>query len=53
MMAGQSPLKVGVVGGGIAGLSAAIALKRAGHSVEVSELFFSRIPRQRDPLFVT
>lgn len=42
MMARQSPLKVGIVGGGIAGLSAAIALKRAGHSVEVSELSFSR-----------
>lgn len=42
MMAQQSPLRVGVVGGGIAGLSAAIAMKRAGHIVEVSELFCSR-----------
>ena len=34
----KSPqLEVGIVGGGIAGLSAAIALKRAGHKVEVSE----------------
>ena len=35
-MASQSPLEIGIVGGGIAGLSAAIALKRAGHAVEVS-----------------
>lgn len=41
MMTRQSPLEVGIVGGGIAGLSAAIALKRAGHCVEVSELFLS------------
>ncbi len=34
-MATQNPLEVGIVGGGLAGLSAAIALKRAGHRVEV------------------
>lgn len=28
-------LNVGIIGGGLAGLSAAIALKRAGHRVEV------------------
>lgn len=39
-MANQIPLEVGVVGGGIAGLSAAIALKRARHKVEAS----SQIP---------
>ena len=35
-MASQSPLEKGIVGGDIAGLSAAIALKRAGHAVEVN-----------------
>ena len=29
-------LKVGIVGAGVAGLAAAIALKRIGHDVEVS-----------------
>ena len=40
-MASQSPLSIGIVGGGIAGISAAIALKRAGHAVEVSAGKFS------------
>ena len=35
MMRDESLLQIGIVGGGIAGLSAAIALKRAGHAVEV------------------
>ncbi len=34
-MAAQLPLKVGVIGAGIAGLAAAIGLRRAGHDVEV------------------
>jgi 2-polyprenyl-6-methoxyphenol hydroxylase-like FAD-dependent oxidoreductase len=35
-MGSQSlPLKVGIVGGGIAGLSAAIALRNEGFDVEV------------------
>jgi len=39
-MAKQNPLEIGVVGGGISGLSAAIALKRAGHKVEVNSFLF-------------
>ena len=35
MVQENSPLDVGVIGGGVAGLSAAIALKRAGHNIEV------------------
>jgi ribulose 1,5-bisphosphate synthetase/thiazole synthase len=42
-MAKQSPLEIGIVGGGIAGLSAAIALKRAGHKVEVTSLLIFHI----------
>lgn len=34
-MAAQTGLKVGIVGAGVAGLSAAIALRRIGHDVEV------------------
>lgn len=33
----SSPLQVGIVGAGIAGLAAAIAASRAGHSVEIFE----------------
>ncbi|KAF4308697.1 Salicylate hydroxylase [Botryosphaeria dothidea] len=36
-MSSNAPLDVGIVGGGIAGLSAAIALKRGGHNVEIYE----------------
>jgi NADPH-dependent glutamate synthase beta subunit-like oxidoreductase len=32
-------LQVGIVGAGVAGLSAAIALRRIGHDVEVREKF--------------
>ena len=32
---GSKPLKILVVGAGIAGLAAAIGLRRAGHQVEV------------------
>lgn len=35
---GDVSLDVGIVGAGIAGLSAAIALTRSGHRVEVSRL---------------
>ena len=31
------PLRIGIIGAGIAGLGAAIALRRAGHEVEVFE----------------
>lgn len=34
-MSSQTGLKVGIVGAGVAGLSAAIALKKIGHDVEV------------------
>jgi salicylate hydroxylase len=37
MTAGWRKLSVGVVGGGIGGMSAAIALRRAGHSVVIYE----------------
>lgn len=43
-MAGPSTLNIGIIGGGIAGLSAAIVLKRAGHNVEVSELLLFHFP---------
>lgn len=45
-MVKNGQLEVGVVGGGIAGLSAAIALKRSGHRVEVSNEFRPEMPRQ-------
>lgn len=32
---GENGLKVGIIGAGIAGLGAAIALSRSGHHVEV------------------
>lgn len=35
-MSHAGALEVGIVGAGIAGLAAAIALRRAGHNVEVS-----------------
>jgi thioredoxin reductase len=34
----NNSLEVGIIGGGLAGLSAAIALKRGGHKVEVIAL---------------
>jgi glycine/D-amino acid oxidase-like deaminating enzyme len=43
-LADETGLQVGVVGAGIAGLSAAIALRQAGHNVEVRvhfSLFFT------------
>jgi thioredoxin reductase len=36
------PLQVAVIGAGIAGLSAAIGLRRAGHGVVVSHLYALR-----------
>jgi salicylate hydroxylase len=38
-MTGWRILNVGVIGGGIGGLSAAIALRRAGHEVTIYERF--------------
>ena len=35
---GERRLEVGIIGAGIAGLGAAIALGQAGHGVEVSDL---------------
>lgn len=35
-MSSQTSLKVGIVGAGVAGLGAAIALRKIGHDVEVS-----------------
>jgi thioredoxin reductase len=35
-MSSERVLQVGIVGAGIAGLGAAVALRRAGHDVEVS-----------------
>lgn len=37
MPQGWKPLSIGVIGGGIGGLSASIALRRAGHSVTIYE----------------
>lgn len=37
--AGDTTLSVGIIGAGIAGLSAAIGLSRSGHDVEVCECF--------------
>jgi len=37
-----TPLRIAVLGGGIAGLSAAIALSRVGHKVDVSVLLLQR-----------
>lgn len=37
----KSSLKILVIGAGIAGLSAAISLRRAGHDVEVSSAIYS------------
>lgn len=36
-VSGWRPVEVGVVGGGIGGISAAIALRRAGHNVTIYE----------------
>jgi NADPH-dependent 2,4-dienoyl-CoA reductase/sulfur reductase-like enzyme len=34
---GQRPLKILIVGGGMAGLTAAIALRKQGHDIRVSK----------------
>ena len=39
-MSAERPFTVGIAGAGIAGLGAAIGLRRAGHDVEVGEQLF-------------
>lgn len=45
----KPPEEIMVIGGGLLGLEAAWALKKAGNRVQVMEFFASLLPRQLDP----
>ena len=50
---GDRILQIGIIGAGIAGLSAAIALTQSGHNVEVSEIQTNLVCFARDELTPT